>query len=70
MPKTVTNEDVGARLRAKRVAANVGQPELAEALGVSPMMVQHYETGRNPLTVVRLYAAARRLKCKVTDLLP
>jgi len=52
------------------VAANVGQPELAEALGVSPMMVQHYETGRNPLTVVRLYAAARRLKCKVTDLLP
>lgn len=68
--KTVTDADIGALVREKRKAAEVSQPDLAEVLGVSEQMVQHYETGRNPLTVAKLYAIARKLRCAVTDLLP
>lgn len=68
--RPVTNEAIGALVRAKRLEKNVGQPELAEALGVTPMMVQHYETGRNALTVLKLVTIAETLKCKTTDLIP
>lgn len=57
-------------MREKRRSAEVGQPELGEAIGVTEQMVQKYETGASPLTVVRLYAIARKLRCAVTDLLP
>lgn len=67
---TVTNEEIGARVRERRLAKKVSQEELAEAIDVTPAMVQHYETGRNPLTVVKLYAIADRLKCSVKRLLP
>ena len=66
----ITDEAIGAKVRKKRLAAEVSQPELAEVLSVSPMMVQHYETGRNPLTVVKLYLIAKKLRCKITDLIP
>lgn len=68
--KTVTDEDIGALVRAKRTAKEVGQPELGAALGVSAMMVQHYETGRSPLTVLKLLKIAETLGCKTTDLIP
>lgn len=68
--KPVTNEAIGALVRARRLEKNIGQPELAEALGVTPMMVQHYETGRNALTVLKLVTIAETLKCKTTDLIP
>lgn len=68
--REVTDADIGARLREKRREAEVSQPELGEALGVTEQMVQKYETGGSPLTVVRLYMAARALRCPVTDLLP
>lgn len=57
-------------MREKRLAKGVSQPELAEALSVTPMMVQNYETGRNPLTVVKLCIIAGKLKCKVSALIP
>lgn len=66
----VTNEAIGALVRAKRLEKGMGQPELAEALDVTPMMVQHYESGRNPLTVLKLVTIADTLKCKTTDLIP
>jgi len=66
----VTDAEIGKLVREKRLAKEMGQPELAEALGVSPMMVQHYETGRNPLTVVKLSVIATKLRCKITDLIP
>lgn len=57
-------------MREMRKKKEVGQPELGEAIGVSEQMVQKYETGTSPLTVVRLCAIAALLKCKVTDLIP
>ena len=66
----VTDVGIGELVRKRRLAAEVSQPELAKVLSVSPMMVQHYETGRNPLTVVKLYLIAKRLRCRVTDLIP
>jgi transcriptional regulator with XRE-family HTH domain len=66
----VTDEKIGALVRAKRLEKEVSQPDLAKALRVSPMMVQHYETGRNPLTVVKLSIIARKLGCEIMDLIP
>lgn len=66
----VTDEQIGALLREKRRAKNMTQPELGEALGVTEQMVQKYETGQSPLTVVRLVAAAAALRCRTVDLIP
>jgi transcriptional regulator with XRE-family HTH domain len=66
----VTDAAIGALLRERRRSAAVSQPDLGEALGVTEQMVQKYETGASPMTVVKLVAAARRLKCRTTDLIP
>lgn len=66
----VTDEAIGALVRKQRHAREMGQPELGDALGVSAMMVQKYETGTSPLTVVRLLKIAKVLKCDYTDLIP
>jgi len=68
--KPVTDEEIGALVRAMRTERGISQPDLAKALDVSPAMVQHYETGRNPLTVVKLVTIAMFLKCKTLDLIP
>ena len=41
------DRDIGAFIRERRYRKKMSQPDLAEALGVSPMAVQHYETGRS-----------------------
>lgn len=68
--KTISDAEIGALVREMRRKKEVAQPELGEAIGVSEQMVQKYETGASPLTVVRLCAIAALLKCKVTDLIP
>lgn len=68
--RPVTDKDIGALVRAMRTAKEIGQPQLGEALGVSYMMVQHYETGRSALSVVKLVKIAETLGCRVTDLIP
>lgn len=70
LPAEDMDRAIGALIRARRYKKNVTQPMLAEILGVSPMMVQHYETGRSSLTVVKLAAIAEALKCKTKDLMP
>lgn len=67
---TVTNEAIGELVRARRLAKKVSQQELADAVGVTMMMVQHYETGRSALTVVKLAAIADKLGCRITALIP
>lgn len=66
----VTDEAIGALVRERRRACEMGQPELGEALGVSEQMVQKYETGQSPLTVVKLVKIAETLGCKTLDLIP
>lgn len=68
--KPVTDEAIGALVRAMRTERGISQPDLAKALDVSPAMVQHYETGRNPLTVVKLVKVAIALKCTTLELIP
>lgn len=68
--KLATDEEVGARIRAVRRDAGVSQPDLGAAIGVTEQMVQKYETGVSPVTVVRLYMIARKLRCDIADLLP
>lgn len=68
--KPVTDKDIGALIRAMRTKKGIGQPELGEALGVSYMMVQHYETGRSSLSVVKLVKIAETLGCKTMELIP
>lgn len=66
----VSDEAIGALVREKRRKRKLGQPELAAHLGVSMMMVQKYETGVSPLTVVKLVSIAEFLKCRTLDLIP
>ena len=68
--KPVTDEAIGARVRARRQDSTIGFKELAEAIGVSEQMLQKYETGASPLKVTTLVAIATALKCKTTDLIP
>ena len=64
------DEAIGALIRARRLKNGMGQPDLAEALGVTPAAVQHYETGRSSLTVPKLIRIAEVLGCKTKDLMP
>ena len=61
---------IGALVRARRYKVEMGQPELAEFLGVTVPAVQKYETGKTPLTLVKLVAIAHALKCSTLDLIP
>lgn len=61
---------IGALIRERRHKKKMGQPELAEAIGVTPMSIQHYETGRTSLSVVKLMHIADALGCKTKDLMP
>jgi len=61
---------IGALIRARRLKKGIGQSQLGEALGVTGMAVQHYETGRSSLTVVKLVQIAEALGCKTKDLMP
>ncbi len=64
------DEAIGALIRARRLKKGMGQPDLAEALGVTLMAVQHWETGRNSLTIPKLVKIAEALGCKTRDLMP
>ena len=66
----VTDEAIGALIRAKRQESGVGFRELAEALDMSEQMLQKYETGVSAISVIKLVKIAETLRCKTTDLLP
>lgn len=61
---------IGAAIRVRRYKKKMSQPKLAKLLGVTPMAVQHYETGRTSLSVVKLVQIAEALGCKTRDLMP
>lgn len=66
----ITDEAIGALVRARRKELGMGQPELGEALGVTEQSVQKYETGKTALTLVKLARIAEVLKCQTLDLIP
>lgn len=66
----ITDESIGALVRARRQKTGIKFNDLAEALGVTPTMLQRYETGINSWRVTKLIRAAEVLKCKILDLIP
>jgi len=70
MAKTITNADVGARVRAARTKAGMSQRQMGEAIGVTDQAVGLYEKGARGLSVMMLYKIARATKVKPEELLP
>lgn len=70
MSKEDLDKAIGRLIRARRYKRELGQPALADAIGVTPMMVQKYETGASSITVKRLVQIADALGCKTKDLMP
>ena len=52
-----------------RILNGITQQEMADALGISPATVSHWETGRRKPDVDDLIAISRYFGCKVDDLI-
>ena len=68
MPKKRPNpidEHVGRRLRMRRLMINMGQADLANALGLTFQQVQKYEKGTNRIGASRLQHIAQILRVPV-----
>lgn len=57
------------RIREWRKLRSMTQAKLAEAIGLSDVMISHLETGRRPLDFVQARAIARVLEIHTVDLL-
>lgn len=66
----VTDEEIGALIRARRTKVGMGQRELGEVLGVTEQQIGKYEKGKSSITVVKLLQIAETLGCKTKDLIP
>lgn len=65
-PKKVPNpvdQEIGARIRARRVALGMSQTQLGELLGVTFQQVQKYEKGANRVGGSRLKQVSIVLSC-------
>jgi len=56
------------RIHARRVALNLSQKQLAEAMGLSFQQIQKYEQGKNKLTFGKLLRMANCLRMTVATL--
>lgn len=65
----VEDAEVGRRVRQARESSGRSLRELARALGVSPAMLSHLETGKARMSVVRLHQIASTLGWSVEDIL-
>ena len=70
MIKSEIDKYIGARIRERRLELTMGQKSLANAVGVSFQQIQHYETGANGITAVRLFEIARVLNVSLSFLFP
>lgn len=68
--KPITDEVIGALIRARREKVGMSQPELGAAIDVGPMQISKYESGQSSITLVKLVKIAEALKCKTLDLIP
>ncbi len=68
MQKTI-NQRFGSRIREVRVASGMKQTDLAQRLHISYQQVQKYETGKDNVSIEKLYAIAGALGCAPQSLL-
>lgn len=66
----VVDRQIGELIRARRLAQNISQVQLAAALGLTFQQVQKYEKGTNRVAASTLMRIARALNCEITELLP
>lgn len=64
----VIDERFGARLKRTREAQGLTQSDLARACGISFQQVYKYETGKNRVSISRLYDLADALGMTVRSL--
>ena len=64
--KNSIDADVGAQVRALRIAADMTQESLGEALGLAFQQVQKYEKGANRMGASRIVEIARIFKVPIT----
>jgi transcriptional regulator with XRE-family HTH domain len=57
---------VGMRLRQRRTALGISQPELAAALGIAYQQLYKYEQAKNRISASRLYELSEVLDVPVT----
>ena len=57
------DQDIGARIRARRRDLAISQQDLANALGMSFQQIQKYERGGNRISASTLVEIARILQC-------
>jgi transcriptional regulator with XRE-family HTH domain len=65
---SLTDTEVGARVRALRIQRGLSQTVLADALGLSYQQLQKYETGINRIAPSRLAVIASALRVPVAML--
>lgn len=71
-PKSAGEVDkqVGARIRARRLAIGMTQETLAEKLGITFQQVQKYEKGLNRVAIATLIRASEALNTSLISLAP
>ncbi|MDB5641435.1 MAG: helix-turn-helix transcriptional regulator [Hyphomicrobiales bacterium] len=63
------DQEVGAKIRARRRALAVSQSDLGDKIGVSYRQVQKYEAGVNRISIMRLEQIAAALDGRLSDFL-
>ena len=61
-------QNLGERIKAKRIEANLTQEMLAEKVGIHPTYVGKLESGKNNSSVMLMYKISRALKISLKDL--
>ncbi len=59
------DQELGRRVRVRRIALGMTQERLGELLGVAFQQVQKYENGKNRISAAGLYSLGRILKVPV-----
>jgi transcriptional regulator with XRE-family HTH domain len=63
-------QEIGARIRALRLASKLTQAEVAERCGIDPSFYGQIERGANVPSLRTLFAVAEVLRVEPADLLP
>ena len=64
------NEQIGCNLTAKRLESGLTQQQVADMLNISRCSVVNIETGRQGLTIQRLYEICAAVNAKIPEILP
>jgi transcriptional regulator with XRE-family HTH domain len=69
MNKTI-NQRIGMELKVARIRAEMTQEQLAAQIDIEPTSICHWESGKRPVPIKRLYQIAEILNCEPYDFMP